>query len=61
MMGDKIGEASGKVIGTRVLPAEGGRYVKMEITIQTQATSRPEGHRHRDVRGVRANSRPGLR
>ena len=38
MMGDKIGEGSGKAIGTRVLPAEGGRYVKMEITIQTQAT-----------------------
>ena len=35
-MGDKIGEGSGKVIGTRVLPA--GRYVKMEITIRTQAT-----------------------
>ncbi|HEY3117117.1 MAG TPA: hypothetical protein VGK54_10275, partial [Chloroflexota bacterium] len=38
MVGDKIGEESGKVIGTRVLPGEGGRYVKMEITIQTQAT-----------------------
>ncbi len=38
MVGDKIGEASGKVIGTRVLPGEGGRFVRMEITIQTQAT-----------------------
>ena len=38
MVGDKIGEASGKVIGTRILPGEGGRYVKMEITFQTQAT-----------------------
>ncbi len=37
MMGDKIGEGSGKAIGTRVLP-EGFRYVKMEITIRTQAT-----------------------
>jgi hypothetical protein len=38
MVGDKIGEESGKVIGTRILPGEGGRYVKMEITIQTQGT-----------------------
>jgi hypothetical protein len=38
MVGDKIGEASGKVIGTRVLPGEGGRFIRMEVTIQTQAT-----------------------
>ena len=38
MMGDKIGEESGKVIGTRILPGEGGRFVKMEVTIQTQGT-----------------------
>ena len=38
MMGDKIGEESGKVIGTRILPGEGGRFVKMEITIQAQGT-----------------------
>ena len=36
MMGDKIGAGAGKVIGTRVLPGEGGRFVKMEITIQMQ-------------------------
>ena len=38
MIGDKIGEEAGKVIGMRVLPGEGGRYVKMEVTIQTEAT-----------------------
>ncbi len=34
MLGDQIGQDSGKVTGTRVLPGEGGRYVKMEITFQ---------------------------
>ena len=38
MLGDKIGEESGKIIGTRVLPGEGGRYVKMEITIEMNGT-----------------------
>jgi hypothetical protein len=38
MMGDKIGETSGKVTGMRVLPGEGGRFVKMEMTIQTKGT-----------------------
>src|SRR5262249_35675191 len=33
MNGDKIGEELGKVIGTRILPGAGGRYVKMEVTI----------------------------
>jgi hypothetical protein len=34
MLGDKLGEESGKVVGQRVLPGEGGRYVKMEITFE---------------------------
>jgi hypothetical protein len=38
MMGDKIGEESGKVIGTRILPGGDGKYVKMEVTIQMQGT-----------------------
>ena len=38
MMGEKIGETSGKVTGMRVLPGEGGRFVKMEMTIQTKGT-----------------------
>lgn len=38
MLGDKIGEESGKLIGTRILPGEGGRFMKMEVTFQMQAT-----------------------
>jgi|SRR5688572_6687116 hypothetical protein len=34
MLGDKIGELSGKVIGTRVLPGDDYRYIKMEVTVQ---------------------------
>ena len=34
MLGEKIGELSGKVIGTRVLPGDDYRYIKMEITVQ---------------------------
>jgi hypothetical protein len=47
IMGDRIGEESGKVIGTRILPSEGGRPAKMEVTIQTQATYL--GHKGTDV------------
>ena len=39
MLGEKIGEEHGKVSGRRVLPGgEDVRWVKMEITIETQAT-----------------------
>ena len=38
MLGDKIGEESGKIIGKRVSPGEGGRYVKMEITVEMNGT-----------------------
>ncbi|MBM2812007.1 MAG: hypothetical protein HW416_2766 [Chloroflexi bacterium] len=34
MLGEQIGELTGRVIGTRVLPGEDYRYVKMEATIQ---------------------------
>lgn len=34
MLGDKIGELTGKVTGTRVLPGDDFRYVKMEISFQ---------------------------
>jgi hypothetical protein len=38
MLGKKLGEESGKVIGTRILPGEGGRMVKMEITFRAEGT-----------------------
>ena len=34
MLGDKIADLSGKVIGTRVLPGDDYRYIKMEVTVQ---------------------------
>ena len=34
MLGEKIGELTGKVTGTRVLPGDDFRYVKMEISFQ---------------------------
>ena len=34
MLGEKIGELTGRVTGTRVLPGDDYRYVKMEITVQ---------------------------
>ena len=34
MLGEKIGEESGKIIGQRVLPSEGG-LPRMEITVQS--------------------------
>jgi hypothetical protein len=37
VLGEKLGEEQGKVTGRRVLPGD-GRYVKMEVTIETQAT-----------------------
>ena len=38
MLGDKIGEFTGKVTGTRVLPGDDYRYVKMEISWQESGT-----------------------
>ncbi len=38
MVGDKIGEEHGKVTGRRILPGDDPRYVKMEISFQTQST-----------------------
>jgi hypothetical protein len=34
MLGEQIAELTGKVIGTRVLPGDDYRYVKMEFTVQ---------------------------
>ena len=34
MLGDQIGQFTGKVIGTRMLPGDDYRYLKMEVTIQ---------------------------
>jgi hypothetical protein len=34
MLGEQIGDLTGKVTGTRVLPGEDYRYVKMEASIQ---------------------------
>lgn len=34
MLGEKLGEMTGRVIGTRVLPGDDYRYVKMEVTVQ---------------------------
>jgi hypothetical protein len=38
MLGEKIGEEHGKVTTRRVLPGEDPRYVKLEITIETEVT-----------------------
>ncbi len=38
MLGDKIGEFTGKTTGTRVLPGDDFRYVKMEISWEEQGT-----------------------
>ena len=38
MLGDKIGEFTGKSTGQRVLPGDDYRYVKMEITWEAQGT-----------------------
>lgn len=34
MLGDKIGEQTGRLTGTRVLPGGDYRYIKMEVDIQ---------------------------
>jgi hypothetical protein len=38
MMGDKIGEETGKVTGRRALKGDDPRYLKMEVSFETQAT-----------------------
>jgi hypothetical protein len=38
MLGDKIGEETGKVTSRRVLPGDDYRYVKLEISFESQAT-----------------------
>ena len=38
MMGEKIGEETGKVTGRRALKGDDPRYLKMEISFETQAT-----------------------
>ena len=34
MLGEKIGELTGKITGQRVIPGDDYRYVKMEISVQ---------------------------
>lgn len=38
MLGEKIGELTGRVTSTRVLPGDDYRYVKMEVNIQQSGT-----------------------
>jgi len=38
MLGEKIGEFSGKITGTRVLPGDDYRYIKMEVSYQQSGT-----------------------
>ena len=38
MLGEQLGEFTGKITGTRVLPGDDYRYVKMEITWQESGT-----------------------
>ncbi len=38
MLGEKIGEESGKVTTRRILPGDDYRYVKMEITYEAEST-----------------------
>jgi hypothetical protein len=38
MLGEKIGEESGKVTTRRILPGDDYRFVKMEITFEAQGT-----------------------
>src|SRR5436190_24397507 len=38
MLGEKIGEMTGKVITTRVLPGDDYRFVKMEMTVEERGT-----------------------
>jgi len=47
MLGEKIGEESGRVTSRRVLEGDDYRYVKMEITFETEATIL--GHQGADI------------
>ena len=38
MLGDQLGDTSGKITGQRVLPGEDYRFVKMEITFEEHGT-----------------------
>jgi hypothetical protein len=38
MIGEQLGSDSGKVTGMRILPGEGGRFVKMEVSFQHAGT-----------------------
>ncbi len=38
MLGEKIGESKGKVTSQRILKGEDYRYIRMEVTIQEEAT-----------------------
>jgi hypothetical protein len=38
MLGEKLGQESGKVTSRRILPGDDYRYVKMEVTFESTAT-----------------------
>jgi hypothetical protein len=38
VLGEKLGEEQGKITSRRVLPGDDYRYMKMEITFETQST-----------------------
>ncbi|MGD9932898.1 MAG: hypothetical protein AB7T37_04195 [Dehalococcoidia bacterium] len=38
MLGEKLGEFKGRVTGTRILPGDDYRYVKMEVSIEEQGS-----------------------
>lgn len=38
MLGERIGQEQGRVTSRRILPGDDYRYVKMEITVETQCT-----------------------
>jgi hypothetical protein len=38
MLGRKLGEETGRVTGRRILPGEDFRYVRMEVTYETEGT-----------------------
>lgn len=38
MLGEKLGELKGRITGTRILPGDDYRYVKMEVSIEEQGS-----------------------
>ena len=38
MLGEKLGELTGRTTGVRILPGDDYRYVKMEVSIEEQGS-----------------------